>query len=160
MYFMYIFINYILICILCTYSPDCEKFCCLQQLIAFYSLIYLFIFSAYFSWVSNTFLIDLQRVYLGNWFSVFESRFRYFPSFLFAFAYSGFRIEDFFTSLHVIQFIFYFIALVIISMSESFPQSEISEKQFIIYNFYLFCDLIFIHLFLFFYVLNLKCFLM
>lgn len=98
-------------------------------------LIYLFIFSAYFSWVSNTFLIDLQRVYLGNWFSVFESRFRYFPSFLFAFAYSGFRIEDFFTSLHVIQFIFYFIALVIISMSESFPQSETYEKQFIIYNF-------------------------
>ena len=53
------------------------------------------IFCLFFYWVSNTFLTDLQKVYLGNWFSVFESKFRYFPSFLFAFAYSGFRLKDF-----------------------------------------------------------------
>lgn len=58
---------------------------------------YMFIFPAYFSigFLMLSLLIYRNCVHLGNWSFVYEMSFRYFPSFLLVFAYSGLRLEDF-----------------------------------------------------------------
>lgn len=88
----------------------------------------LHIFSIFFYQIANIFLIDLQELCVfGNLVFDYEINFRHFPSFLLAFAYSGFRhtFKKICTQSYL-SFVLQFLGIV--SILESFPQSVITEK--------------------------------